>query len=145
MFSFIGRADPDPKGFAWLATLTGLFETGYIADTGFFVRDVRDRHVQASGMQFRIADAIRRGRTVCDAYATDLFDVDYSALAHRPVEEVRAMIGVPPKSEAALESGSCSASDVAGMSELQQAYVAKRSEARKRAPQLHPDDDGPHG
>ena len=49
VFSFIGRADPDPKGFAWLATLTGLFETGYIADTGFFVRDVRDRHVQAWG------------------------------------------------------------------------------------------------
>ena len=31
VFAFIGRADPDPKGFAWLATLIGLFETGYIA------------------------------------------------------------------------------------------------------------------
>ena len=28
VFAFIGRADPDPKGFAWLATLIGLFETG---------------------------------------------------------------------------------------------------------------------
>ena len=144
VFAFIGRADPDPKGFAWLATLTGLFETGYIADTGFFVRDVRDRHVQATGMQHRIADAIRRGRTVCDSYGIDLFDVDYGALADRPVEDVRVMLGVPPKSEAALESGSAAVTDVAGMSELQQAYVAQRTEARKRAPQLHPDDDGPH-
>src|SRR3954453_7787148 len=71
VFAFIGRADPDPKGFAWLATLTGLFETGYIADTGFFVRDVRDRHVGASGMQYRIADALRRGRPAGDETAPD--------------------------------------------------------------------------
>jgi hypothetical protein len=144
VFAFIGRADPDPKGFAWLATLTGLFETGYIADTGFFVRDVRDRHVQASGMQYRIADAIRRGRAVCDAYDTDLFEVDYGAIADRPVDEVRAMLGVPAKSEMALESGSVGTFDVAGMSDLQQAFVAQRKEASTRAPQLHPDDDRPH-
>jgi len=144
VFAFIGRADPDPKGFAWLATLTGLFETGYIADTGFFVRDVRDRHVGASGMQYRIADALRRGRAVCDAYGTDLFDVDYGALVHRPVDEVRAMLGIPPKSARATQSGSAGAFDVAGMSELQQAYVRRREEARTRAPQLHPDDDRPH-
>ena len=44
VFGFIGRADPDPKGFAWLATLIGLFETGYISSTGFFDRDVRERN-----------------------------------------------------------------------------------------------------
>ena len=60
VFVFIGRADPDPKGFAWLATLIGLFETGYIADTGFFERDVRQRTIQAPGMHRRIADAILR-------------------------------------------------------------------------------------
>lgn len=31
-FSLIATADPDPKGFAWVATLVGLFETGYVAD-----------------------------------------------------------------------------------------------------------------
>ena len=66
VFAFIGRADPDPKGFAWLATLIGLFETGYIKDTGFFERDVRERHIQAPGMHQRLADAIRRGKDVCD-------------------------------------------------------------------------------
>jgi hypothetical protein len=129
VFSFIGRADPDPKGFAWLATLTGLFETGYIADTGFFVRDVRDRHVQAAGMHHRIADAIRRGRAVCDRYDQDLFDVDYGELVDRPVEEVRAMLGVPPKSALALESGSVGTFDITGMSEMQQAFVAGRQGA----------------
>src|SRR5215471_12289242 len=66
VFAFIGRADPDPKGFAWLATLIGLFETGYIADTGFFERDVREHNIQASGMPRRIADAIWRGKVVCE-------------------------------------------------------------------------------
>ena len=65
VFALIGRADPDPKGFAWLATLTGLFETGYIPTTGFFDRDVRERNLQAPGMHHRVADAIRRGKATC--------------------------------------------------------------------------------
>ena len=95
VFAFIGRADPDPKGFAWLATLIGLFETGYIETTGFFDRDVRERNIQAPGMHERLADAIRRGKVVCDAYGTDLFEVDYHDLADQPVAEVRAQLGVP--------------------------------------------------
>ena len=93
--AFIGRADPDPKGFAWLATLIGLFETGYISSTGFFDRDVRERNIRAPGMHQRIADAIRRGKVVCERYGVDLFDVDYYELADRPVEEVRELLGVP--------------------------------------------------
>ncbi len=64
VFGFIGRADPDPKGFAWMATLIGLFETGYISSTGFFDRDVRERHIRAPGMNQRLADChpARQGR-----------------------------------------------------------------------------------
>ncbi len=62
VFAFVGRADPMPKGFAWLATVIGLFDTGYVADTGFFRRDVHERNLQAPGMQHRLADAIARGR-----------------------------------------------------------------------------------
>ena len=66
VFALIARADPDPKGFAWLATLFGLFETGYIADTGFFKRDTAGgHHAVAPGMNRRIADAIQRGKVVC--------------------------------------------------------------------------------
>jgi hypothetical protein len=126
VFAFIGRADPDPKGFAWLATLIGLFETGYIEGTGFFDRDVQERNIQAPGMHQRIADAIRRGKLVCQCYGVDLFDVDYHALADRPVEDVRTLLGIPPKSTGALEGGSAGAFDLDGMSEIQRQFVAQR-------------------
>jgi hypothetical protein len=126
VFAFIGRADPDPKGFAWLATLIGLFETGYIEGTGFFDRDVHERNIQAPGMNQRIADAIRRGKLVCECYGVDLFCVDYHAIADRQVEEARSLLLVPPKSADALEGGSAGAFDLEGMSETQRRYVAQR-------------------
>jgi hypothetical protein len=127
VFALIGRADPDPKGFAWLATLVGLFETGFIQDTGFFTKNVKDHNIQAPGMHFRIADAIRRGKAACIAKHTDMFEVDYHALAALPVEEVRVILGVPPKSEEALASGSAGVFERDGMSELQQKQADERA------------------
>jgi hypothetical protein len=126
VFAFIGRADPDPKGFAWLATLTGLFETGFISSTGFFDRNVRERNVQTPGMQQRIADAIRRGRIVCDRYGVDLFEVDYYDLARRPVADVREIIALPEKSTMAIEAESVGLFDPAGMSEQQRRTLEQR-------------------
>ena len=126
VFAFIGRADPDPKGFAWLATLIGLFETGYIEGTGFFDRDVRERHAQGAGMHVRIADAIRRGKHVSTNCNTDLFEVDYESLAERPVPEVREILHVPQKSQRALELGSPGAFDREGMSEMQRRFAEQR-------------------
>lgn len=126
VFGFIGRADPDPKGFAWMATLIGLFETGYISTTGFFDRDVSERNIRAPGMNQRIADCIRRGKTVCERYRKDLFEVNYYELAHRPVGEVREMLNVPPKSADAIDGGSVGLFDLAGMSENQRRVVAQR-------------------
>ena len=126
VFAFIGRADPDPKGFAWLATLTGLFETGYIPTTGFFNRDVRERVIQAPGMHVRIADAIRRGKVVCLHYGVDLFEVDYYNLAERPVAEVGEMLGVPPKGAGAIAAGSVGPFSLDGMSETQRRAMALR-------------------
>jgi hypothetical protein len=126
VFGFIGRADPDPKGFAWLATLIGLFETGYIKETGFFSRNVRERNVRAPGMHTRIADAIRRGREVCERNNLDLFEVDYYELAGRPVEEVRDTLAVPGKSAPAIDAGSPGLFDLEGMSEIQRKAVEER-------------------
>ena len=126
VFGLIGRADPDPKGFAWLATLVGLFETGYISSAGFFDRDVRERNIRAPGMHQRIADAIRRGKVVCDRYGTDLFDVDYYELATRSVGEVRELLEIPPKSSRAIDGGSVGLFDPEGMSEHQRRVVARR-------------------
>jgi hypothetical protein len=128
VFAFIGRADPDPKGFAWLATLIGLFETGYIADTGFFERDVRERNIQAPGMHHRISDAIRRGKIVSESYGTDLFEVDYHEIADRPVNEVRTLLELPAKSSDALRSGSAGAFERAGMSERQRRIADERAQ-----------------
>jgi hypothetical protein len=126
VFALIGRANPDPKGFAWLATLIGLFETGYITSSGFFDRDVRDPVIQAPGMHVRVADGIRRGKVIWQRCNTDLFDLDYHEHATLPVDEVREIIGVPPKSEGALASGSAALDSFEGMSETQRKHVAQR-------------------
>ena len=100
VFALIGRADPDPKGFAWLATLIGLFGTGYVADAGFFSGDLQERRLDSSDMHVRIADALRRGQNLCDRLGVDLLELDYHELAARPVEDVRAELGIDPKGDA---------------------------------------------
>jgi hypothetical protein len=124
VFSLIGRADPDPKGFAWLATLIGLFETGYVADAGFFSGDLEEQRLASPSMHARVADAMYRGRVLCNQLGTDLLDVDYHEYASLPIEEVRAELGLVPKSERALQSGSPGAFDLEGMSRNQQAFAA---------------------
>ena len=124
VFAFIGRADPDPMGFSWLATMVGLFETGYVHEQGFFHSNVREHTLQMSGMAHRLADAIRRGKAVQEHFDTDLFAVDYHALATTPLVEVRAMLGVPPKGPEALAAGSPGIFDHEGMSEAQKEWAA---------------------
>ena len=125
VFAFIGRADPDPKGFAWLATLIGLFETGYIVDTGFFERDVRERHVQAPGMHQRLADGIRRGKVVSETTASTCSTSSTTtrgATGRRGPRDARRA----PKSAGAIEGGSAGVFELAGMSEMQQRFAAQR-------------------
>jgi hypothetical protein len=120
VFALIGRADPDPKGFAWLATLIGLFETGFIEDTGFFERDVREHNIAAPGMDLRIADAIRRGKVMCEHVGKDLFEIDFHALAPRAVDDTRETLHVPPKAPGVVAAGSPGVFDRDGMSAQQQ-------------------------
>lgn len=124
VFALIGRADPDPKGFAWLATLIGLFGTGYVADAGFFTGDLEERRLDSPAMHVRIADALRRGRNLGDRVGMDLLDLDYHELAARSLAEVRAELGVEPKGAPAVAVGSPGADERAGMSRTQQAYAA---------------------
>ena len=124
VFALIGRADPDPKGFAWLATLVGLFETGYVADAGFFSGDLRERHLDTAEMHLRLADALRRGRDTCGQLGIDLLDIDFHALATRPVADARAELGIGPKGATAVAAGSPGAFDPAGMSRIQREFAA---------------------
>lgn len=132
VFALIGRADPDPKGFAWLATLIGLFETGYVADAGFFTGDLRERRLARPEMHLRIADALGRGQRLCDRLGVDLLDVDYHDHAGRPVSAVRADLGFDPKGETALGAGSPGAFDLDGMSRIQQEYAASLDQGAVR-------------
>jgi hypothetical protein len=130
VFSLIGRADPDPKGFAWLATLVGLFETGYVADAGFFTGDLKERRLDSPVMHARIGDALYRGRVLCDRLGTDLLEVDYHQFADRSIDEVRAELGFEPKSERASQAGSPGAFDLEGMSRIQQEFAASLDSSR---------------
>jgi hypothetical protein len=104
----------------------GLFETGYITSTGFFDRDVRDPVIQAPGMHLRVADAIRRGKTVWQRHREDLFKYPFLDHAAWPVDEVRELLGMPPKSATALEAGSAPLCSLEGMSETQRRVFAER-------------------
>jgi hypothetical protein len=119
VFAFVGRADPDPKGFAWLATMVGLFETGHVHAQGPFEANVRERHLRIAGMGTRLADAIWRGKVVAEQYGHDLFDVDFHARAARSVEEVRDELHVPEKSPEACAAGSPGLFSPDGLSEFQ--------------------------
>ena len=105
--------------------MVGLFETGYVHEQGFFKIDVRERSLEGTGMGVRLADALRRGKAVAEGFGTDLFYVDFHALADRPLDEVRSLLHLPPKSPEAIAAGSPGLHDVAGMSEQQRATASR--------------------
>jgi hypothetical protein len=86
----------------------------------------RGSNIRAPRIRQWLADALRRGKVVCDHYGVDLFDIHYYELADRPVEEIRVMLTVPPKSSEAVEGGSAGVFDPEGMSETQRRAVAQR-------------------
>jgi hypothetical protein len=109
VFGFISRANDDPRGFSLLAQIVGLFETGYAA-TGMGLFQYDRGHLSHQGMAVRLADAMRRG-AFCGAHAggPDLLRRDWFADADRVVADVRAELGIVPKSEFAVASGSVTA------------------------------------
>lgn len=126
VFALISRADPDPKGFAWIATLIGLFETGYIADAGFFTGDLQESRLADPAMHVRLGDALHRGRALCGRLETDLLEIDYHQFTERPIDAVRSELGFDPKSPTVTDSPGLF--DVAGMSRIQQAFAASLDE-----------------
>ena len=78
-------------------------------------------------MHGRIADAIRRGKVVCEQLRRrPVRGRLLRPRATRPVDEVREMLGIPPKGPAALEAGSVGPFDLEGMSETQRRALAQR-------------------
>lgn len=124
VFSMIGRADPDPKGFAWMATLVGLFSTGYVETAGFFDADVKENRLEDRTMHVRVGDALSRGRVLREQLGVDLLEVDYHDFASQPLDVVRNELGLLPKSERALAAGSPGIFEDAGMTPFQLQYAA---------------------
>jgi hypothetical protein len=116
VFAFIARANDDPRAFSLLAMVVSLFETGYLAaGAGLFEAD--PGHLHTSGMATRLADAMRRGALATGSH--DFLDVDWFAIADRPVSVVRDEIGLVPKDGAAVAAGSAGPWERGGITEYQ--------------------------
>jgi hypothetical protein len=134
VFGLISRANDDPKGFSLLAMVLGLFETGMLrSGAGLFEYDPHHLSGDASRMAVRLADATYRGAIVGARFGgRDLLAVDWFALADEPVEGVRELLGIPPKSEAAVAAGSVGPWAPGGISPFQLAAGRSRAEAEGR-------------
>jgi hypothetical protein len=120
VFGLIARADDDTHSFALLAGVLCLFETGVMPRATIFEANPHHLSNDLEHMTTRLADAMRRGATVGAHFGgRDLLSVDWFAHVHRPIEEVRELIGVPPKSAAAIAAGSVGPWEPGGISEFQ--------------------------
>ena len=94
VFSFIGSAIPDIKGFSFLIAIVSLFETGRLESWGGGVLNADKGHLDLPGMPERVADAIRRGR-ICNQDV--MYGIDYFKFKDKKIEDVRLELGIVPK------------------------------------------------
>jgi hypothetical protein len=129
VFSFIARANDDPRAFSLLAMVVSLFETGYLA-TGAGLFQASPGQVSHEGVAERMADAMRRGALVDGS--VDFLEVDWFELADQPVEEVRRHFGVVPKSGRSIAAGSVGPWEPGGISAFQWRCGNERARAAGR-------------
>ncbi len=141
VFGLIARANDDPHAFSLLAMVLGLFETGYLygAAKGFFGYDRGHLSGDVDRMSVRLADAMYRGAMLAwhlndtgRSGQTDLLATDWFAHADRPLDEVRADFGLPPRSDRAVAAGSRTAWEPGGISPYQFAHGRAVAEAEGR-------------
>jgi hypothetical protein len=94
VFSFIGSAIPDIKGFSFLIAIVSLFETGRLESWGGGVLNADKGHLDLPGMPERVADAIRRGR-ICNKDV--MYGIDYFEYKDLQIESVRETLNIVPK------------------------------------------------
>jgi len=129
VFGYISRANDDPRAFSLLAMVVSLFETGYLASgAGLFQADAG--HLHSSGMAVRLADAMRRGALTQGSH--DFLDLDWFDRADRPIDVMRAEIGLVHKSGTALAAGSAGPWEPGGISDWQLAAARDQAEADGR-------------
>jgi hypothetical protein len=129
VFTFIARANHDPRAFSLMAMVISLFETGHLqSGAGLFQYD--PGHLSKPGMATRLADAMRRGAQTTDG--PDFLRVDWFALADRPVDEVRRQFGVTPRSPRAIQAGTVGPFEPGGISpyQLEMGRIMAKGEER---------------
>jgi len=91
-------------------------------------------------MAVRLADATYRGAILAKhlndagrgSKSTDLLATDWFAHAERPIDDVRAEYGLPPRSAAAIEAGSTTPWERGGISPFQYAHGRDVAHAEER-------------
>ena len=107
VFGLISRANDNPSGFALLAMVLSLFESGSLPQVAIFAQDAGYLTRNARHMGIRLADAMYRGAIIGSKFGGhDLMQVDWLSHAERDVYDVRRMLGIPPKSPASIRAGS---------------------------------------
>jgi hypothetical protein len=138
VFGFISRANTDPEGFALLAMVLGLFETGYLfnAANAFFEYDRGHMSRDVEHMSVRLADAMARGANAAwylddhdRGNETDFMAIDWFHYAAWPLEDVRAHFGIPAKSAKAIAAGSKNPWEPGCISPFQYAHGQTMAEA----------------
>jgi hypothetical protein len=116
VFTFIARANAEPRAFSLVAMVISLFETGYLRRAaGLFEYD--RGHLSHPGMAVRLADAMRRGaRTAGDP---DFLRIDWFEHAERAVEDLRRELGLVAKAPEAVHAGSVGPWEPGGISPFQ--------------------------
>lgn len=141
VFGLISRCNDDPQAFALLAMVLGLFETGYLYGEarGFFEYDRGHLSGDAERMAVRLGDAMRRGAYLAwhlndtgRGDRTDLLATDWFACADTPLDELRADLGLRPRSERAIAAGSTTPWEPGGISPYQYAQGQAAAEAEGR-------------
>ncbi|HEV2309597.1 MAG TPA: hypothetical protein VGU73_03685 [Acidimicrobiia bacterium] len=126
VFSFIARANDDPRAFSLLAMVVSLFETGYLAKgAGLF--EASPGQLSHEGVADRMADAMRRGALVDGS--VDFLELDWFDLADQPVEEVRRHFGIVEKHIRAVGAGSVGPWEPGGISPFQWKCGQERARA----------------
>ncbi|MDQ1394267.1 MAG: hypothetical protein QOF30_3244, partial [Acidimicrobiaceae bacterium] len=125
VFGFIAEANDNMHAFSLLAMVISLFETGYLrAGAGLF--QASEGHISHDPrVLVRLADAMYRGGLAHDgrsgSESVDFLRVDWFELADRPIEEIREIFGVVPKSSEARDAASMNAWERGGISPYQMA------------------------
>ncbi|HET8621683.1 MAG TPA: hypothetical protein VFM27_22130 [Acidimicrobiales bacterium] len=137
VFSLIARANDDMRAFSLMAMVVSLFETGYLRRAaGLFQYDPGHLSGGSAGrdMAVRVADAMTRGAWCHDnetgADSIDFLRIDWFALADRPVDEVRDLFSLRPRSAGAVTAGSATPWEPGGISPFQ---LSSGREAAARA------------